>query len=69
MVSGSVVANQPAAVKGKGHRKFLEAYIVKYLVELLRIAPGNINIKFDPNSAVDVELFLGNDIARLNLTP
>jgi LCP family protein required for cell wall assembly len=44
-------------------------YIVKYLVELLRIAPGNINVDFDPNSSVDVELYLGTDLARLNIVP
>jgi LCP family protein required for cell wall assembly len=44
-------------------------YVVKYLVELLKIAPGNIQVKFDPNSTVDVELFLGTDLARLNIVP
>jgi polyisoprenyl-teichoic acid--peptidoglycan teichoic acid transferase len=44
-------------------------YIVKYLVELFKIAPGNIQVKFDPNSTVDVELFLGTDLARLNIVP
>lgn len=44
-------------------------YIVKYLVELLRIAPANIYVEFDPNNAADVELFLGTDLARLNIVP
>ena len=44
-------------------------YVVKYLVELLHIAPGNIYVEFDPNSAVDVELYLGSDLARLNIVP
>jgi LCP family protein required for cell wall assembly len=44
-------------------------YAVKYLVELLKIAPANINVKFDPTSAVDVELYLGSDIAGLNSIP
>jgi LCP family protein required for cell wall assembly len=44
-------------------------YIVKYLVDLLKIAPGNIYVKFDPNSAVDVELFLGTDLAGANIVP
>ncbi len=44
-------------------------YVVKYLVELLGIAPANIQVKFDPNSAVDVELFLGADLAQGNIIP
>jgi hypothetical protein len=44
-------------------------YVVKYLVELLQIAPGNIYVEFDPNSALDVELNLGSDLSRLNIVP
>jgi LCP family protein required for cell wall assembly len=44
-------------------------YIVNYLVEQLQIAPANIIVKFDPNSTVDVELYLGTDLARLNIVP
>jgi polyisoprenyl-teichoic acid--peptidoglycan teichoic acid transferase len=44
-------------------------YVVKYLVELLHIAPGNIYVEFDPTSSQDVELFLGSDLARLNIVP
>jgi len=38
-------------------------YALKYLVELMGIANGKINIKFDPNSQADIELYLGNDWA------
>jgi hypothetical protein len=44
-------------------------YVVKYLVELLKISPGNIYVEFDPNSSVDVELNLGTDLARSNIVP
>jgi LCP family protein required for cell wall assembly len=44
-------------------------YLVSYLVELLQIAPANINVEFDPNAAADVELYLGADLARLNIVP
>jgi hypothetical protein len=44
-------------------------YIIKYLVDLLKIAPANIKIEFDPNSQVDVEVYLGDDWARNNSLP
>ncbi len=44
-------------------------YAMKYLVELLRIAAGKIYIEFQPNASVDVELYLGADLARLNVIP
>jgi LCP family protein required for cell wall assembly len=44
-------------------------YLVSYLVELLQIAPANIYVEFDPNAAADVDLFLGADLARLNIVP
>jgi polyisoprenyl-teichoic acid--peptidoglycan teichoic acid transferase len=44
-------------------------YVVKYLVDLLHIAPGNIYVEFDPTSSQDVELYLGTDLARLNIVP
>jgi polyisoprenyl-teichoic acid--peptidoglycan teichoic acid transferase len=44
-------------------------YVVKYLVEQLHIAPTNITVKFDPSNSVDVELYLGSDLARLNIVP
>jgi LCP family protein required for cell wall assembly len=44
-------------------------YLVSYLVELLQIAPANIYVEFDPNATADVDLFLGADLARLNIVP
>jgi LCP family protein required for cell wall assembly len=44
-------------------------YILKYLVDLLKIAPANIKIEFDPNSPVDVEVYLGDDWGRNNSLP
>jgi LCP family protein required for cell wall assembly len=44
-------------------------YALKYLVDLMGISSGKIYIRFDPNSAVDVELFLGDDWARQNTLP
>ena len=44
-------------------------FMLTYLVDLLGIHPSKIYIKFDPNSQVDVELFLGNDWAANNSLP
>ena len=42
---------------------------VSYLVELLRIPPGNIYFEYDPGSAVDVIVKLGTDWADNNPMP
>jgi len=44
-------------------------YLLKYLVNLMKIAPGNISIQYDPGSALGVEVFLGDDWARNNSLP
>jgi LCP family protein required for cell wall assembly len=44
-------------------------YLLKYLVETLNISPMRIQIEYDPNSAVDVEVILGEDWARNNNLP
>lgn len=44
-------------------------YVLKYLVELMKISADRINIEFDPTSAVDVELILGDDWANQNPMP
>jgi len=44
-------------------------YALRYLVDLMDISSGKIVFKFDPNSPVDIELFLGNDWASKNVIP
>lgn len=44
-------------------------YTLKFLVDLMGIAPNRIFSQYDPNSAVDVELALGNDWAVDNPMP
>ncbi|MBN1148718.1 MAG: LCP family protein [Anaerolineales bacterium] len=44
-------------------------YIMKYLVDLLHIHSSKIYIEFDPNSQVDVEVYLGADWASNNSLP
>lgn len=44
-------------------------YTLKYLVDLMNIAPSRIFFKFDPTSPVDVEIYLGIDWARKNTLP
>ncbi|HEX7974690.1 MAG TPA: LCP family protein [Anaerolineales bacterium] len=36
-------------------------YTLKYLLETLKVQPGNVLFNYDPNNAVDVEVFLGDD--------
>jgi hypothetical protein len=44
-------------------------YTLKYLVDLMQISPNKIYIKYDPNSAADVEVYLGSDWARQENLP
>ena len=44
-------------------------FALKYLGDLIRIAPGKIVIQFDPNAAADIELYLGSDWAANNSLP
>jgi LCP family protein required for cell wall assembly len=44
-------------------------YALKYLVDLIGISQGRIYNRFDPSSAVDVELYLGDDWANQNSLP
>ena len=44
-------------------------YVLKLLVELFKIAPGKIQIQFDPNNPVDVEIFLGREVPGANSIP
>lgn len=46
-----------------------DPYTLKYLVDLMKISSGRILFKFDPNSPVDVEIYLGIDWARNNSLP
>lgn len=39
-------------------------YIIKYLVDLMKISWVNIQVKFDPNHPADIEVYLGSDWAR-----
>jgi hypothetical protein len=42
-------------------------YMVKYLVNLLGIQESRIKLDYDPNGAVDVEVFLGYDAEGASL--
>lgn len=42
-------------------------YMVKYLVNLLGIQESRIRLEYDPNSPVDVELYLGHDAEAVSL--
>lgn len=44
-------------------------YALQYLKDWMSIAPGRITIQFDPDSQVDVELFIGSDWASKNTIP
>ncbi|HJS28845.1 MAG TPA: LCP family protein [Anaerolineales bacterium] len=44
-------------------------YTVQYLVDMMNIDPNRIFFSFDPNSAVDVEVNLGQDWAATNPVP
>jgi LCP family protein required for cell wall assembly len=44
-------------------------YALKYLVDLISISPFKIYVRFDPNSEVDVDLYLGDDWANQNSLP
>ena len=44
-------------------------YANKYLVDLIGISSGKIYSQFDPNSPVDVDLYLGEDWAYQNSLP
>lgn len=44
-------------------------FSVKYLVDLLHIHSSRIFLKYDPNSAVDIEIFLGDDWSIQNTLP
>ena len=44
-------------------------YTLGFLVDLMHISAYKILIQFDPNSQVDVEVFLGSDWVRQNPLP
>jgi len=44
-------------------------HTLQYFVELMGVRSGNIRSQFDPNSQVDVEVFLGSDWAAGNSLP
>jgi LCP family protein required for cell wall assembly len=44
-------------------------YTIQYLVKLMNIQPGNIQIRYIPNSPVDIELIIGKDWAKSNALP
>lgn len=44
-------------------------YTIKYLVELMGIAPNKIYNRYDPSSPVEIALFLGSDWANNNAMP
>lgn len=44
-------------------------FTLRFLVDLMNIPANRIIVEFDPNSAVDIELFLGSDWASKNSLP
>jgi len=44
-------------------------FVIKFLVDLLKIPTGKIQIQFEPNSSADVEIYLGADVIQKNLIP
>ena len=44
-------------------------YALQYLVDLIGINPAKILSRFDPNSSIDVEVYLGDDWANQNSLP
>jgi LCP family protein required for cell wall assembly len=44
-------------------------YTLGYLVELMGVSANNLRIRYEPGSAVDVEIVLGNDWANSNPMP
>jgi LCP family protein required for cell wall assembly len=44
-------------------------YALKYLVELLGIPQGRIQVVFDPTAPADLEIYLGDDLLRSNIFP
>jgi len=44
-------------------------YAIQYLAGLMNIGPGKIIIKFEPNGASDIELYIGSDWAAKNSLP
>ena len=44
-------------------------YTIQYLVKLMNIQPGNIQIRYTPNSPIDIELIIGKDWAKSNTLP
>lgn len=44
-------------------------FTVGYLIDLMNIPQSNFYVKFDPNSTIDVEVFLGSDWANNNKIP
>ena len=44
-------------------------YTIRYLVELMGISPNKIFLRYDPNSQVDIVLYLGYDWANNNPMP
>ncbi len=46
-----------------------QPYALKYLVDLLKIAPARITIAFDPGASADIELYLGADVLKSGVIP
>ena len=44
-------------------------YLLKYLLETLKINPNKVYSRFDPASPVDIEIILGEDLARSGIVP
>jgi len=44
-------------------------YLLKYLMEIMNIGPSQVRTRFDPNSASDVDIIIGDDWAFNNTMP
>ena len=72
-IQGAYIATSGEAEKAHPSTTIVDytgnPYTLKYLVELMEINPNRIYNRFDPDSPVDVEVFLGNDWAAKNPLP
>lgn len=68
-ITGDLVHGQEISFVTKVIDHSGKPYTIRYLVELMNIAPSQIVSRFDPNSAYDVELVLGKDWERSNPLP
>ena len=44
-------------------------YLLKYLMDIMNIGPSQVRTRFDPNSAIDVEIIIGDDWVNKNTMP